>query len=762
MQDGTLLCPKCGQKVSDIISGLKARNAIFDLRRVRAALLIFGIAISAAGGLYAALDMLAPQSGGLAELSEWHTPAPTSPAAPIGAGEMTTNMASATFEGITFESGASTKPTEEATSISAPDTPTVSESADTDGEQGWQERQDELAQLLRDGESLVLLADSYEQAIRDYPSKPDAYIAFADAYIALGDEDSAADALQRGLDALPDDERIKARLAELDPFEMIVIYDDVFIAPNSEQASEARLQRPIFKPEYKYAEKFNALFGADEGPQNQKQAREHFQSSYDEATMNDTVYINTSDCEATYDNGKIISFCISDVVTGPQPWWHGHYYKYGHTLDIASGVELKLSDVLIDDKDTVGESLAKEFVKQHEAPDGGDWNWNKYDGSYGEDYQILVGTTSLNLPFWLADDGVHIYYDIAVSFNRGYGWRELVIPYYRFDLLRPPFAVQASNWQSAYNVLLQSGEAAIRGFEESHATPSVAVADICGDSTPELLYIVQLYGSYELYVWNWSREKGSKCLLAGKHMGEDAGGGSEFGVVKLENGELLTLYTNAEWWRRWLEYYAFSLQGDSLKQTKALHSLSESIMDEDGSYPDYITGEDGDYIGTYALNGSEITQSEYEYNESQLLASIGTPLIVQGEFFYENGFFNHVSENIAMTYDEAMAHLPRMADATRASDAPIARDFVLPFSGVLPLTEADLSGLTGDELRIARNEIYARYGRQFSDKALQAHFDAKPWYATIQKLPLGSEPKLSKLEMANIDRIKDREALIAN
>ena len=44
------------------------------------------------------------------------------------------------------------------------------------------------------------------------------------------------------------------------------------------------------------------------------------------------------------------------------------------------------------------------------------------------------------------------------------------------------------------------------------------------------------------------------------------------------------------------------------------------------------------------------------------------------------------------------------------------------------LTDEDLRGLSSWELKIARNEIYARRGRLFNDSSLQNYFDSCSWY----------------------------------
>ncbi len=60
-------------------------------------------------------------------------------------------------------------------------------------------------------------------------------------------------------------------------------------------------------------------------------------------------------------------------------------------------------------------------------------------------------------------------------------------------------------------------------------------------------------------------------------------------------------------------------------------------------------------------------------------------------------------------------------------------DMIIPNSNTKVLTEADLSGLSLAQLRIARNEIYARHGRQFQDEFLTEWFNSKSWYTSIAK-----------------------------
>ena len=85
----------------------------------------------------------------------------------------------------------------------------------------------------------------------------------------------------------------------------------------------------------------------------------------------------------------------------------------------------------------------------------------------------------------------------------------------------------------------------------------------------------------------------------------------------------------------------------------------------------------------------------------------------------------------------------------------------LPDSSTRYLTGTDIAGLTSEELRLARNEIYARHGRKFKDEALQAYFNSKSWYAgTIEPERFSDDALLNDVERKNLELIKAREAVL--
>lgn len=124
------------------------------------------------------------------------------------------------------------------------------------------------------------------------------------------------------------------------------------------------------------------------------------------------------------------------------------------------------------------------------------------------------------------------------------------------------------------------------------------------------------------------------------------------------------------------------------------------------------------------------------------------------------------SEAAEITGSYQKAYIPQ-ADITGAfSSSYMGLDFILDFSSQRAVAESDLAGLSLAELRIARNEIFARHGRQFKDSMLNQWFYSKAWYLN---LPVKYSPAdfdaispspLSRLESDNANFIINYEKMI--
>lgn len=104
------------------------------------------------------------------------------------------------------------------------------------------------------------------------------------------------------------------------------------------------------------------------------------------------------------------------------------------------------------------------------------------------------------------------------------------------------------------------------------------------------------------------------------------------------------------------------------------------------------------------------------------------------------------------------------ADVTGAfSGSYMNKDFMIADSDKRVVTTADLEGMSLAELRIARNEIFARHGRQFKDTMLNQWFYSKVWYLDIDRkyapdiFDSSNPDPLTKLELDNANFIKDYE-----
>ncbi|MBZ4223382.1 YARHG domain-containing protein [Bacillus wiedmannii] len=79
--------------------------------------------------------------------------------------------------------------------------------------------------------------------------------------------------------------------------------------------------------------------------------------------------------------------------------------------------------------------------------------------------------------------------------------------------------------------------------------------------------------------------------------------------------------------------------------------------------------------------------------------------------------------------------------------------FIFPDSDIRKLTSEELTYLSKEQLKIARNEIYARHGHIFQTKDMQAYFSKQSWYRENTYFT----GKLTDIETYNVELIKSRE-----
>lgn len=109
------------------------------------------------------------------------------------------------------------------------------------------------------------------------------------------------------------------------------------------------------------------------------------------------------------------------------------------------------------------------------------------------------------------------------------------------------------------------------------------------------------------------------------------------------------------------------------------------------------------------------------------------------------------------------SYVPQADISGAFSDSYMNMDFMIDDSDVREITANDLTNMSLAQLRIARNEIFARHGRQFKDSMLNQWFYSKTWYLNISSKYAPDEfdalrpSPMSQLELQNANFIKSYE-----
>ncbi|HJB17290.1 MAG TPA: YARHG domain-containing protein [Candidatus Blautia excrementipullorum] len=88
-------------------------------------------------------------------------------------------------------------------------------------------------------------------------------------------------------------------------------------------------------------------------------------------------------------------------------------------------------------------------------------------------------------------------------------------------------------------------------------------------------------------------------------------------------------------------------------------------------------------------------------------------------------------------------------------------EYFFPDSNSRYLTDEDLAPYSYDQLELAKNEIYARHGRQFVTQRIADYFNSKSWYqGTIDPETFDAQQDsiFNEYEIANIQKIDERMA----
>lgn len=165
-----------------------------------------------------------------------------------------------------------------------------------------------------------------------------------------------------------------------------------------------------------------------------------------------------------------------------------------------------------------------------------------------------------------------------------------------------------------------------------------------------------------------------------------------------------------------------------------------------------------DKVRTYSKQQTENTaEADKNENDNQESGEQDTGIVASMDGFSAGVPQMPETDNTAAVNDEASGENEAPADNTAAegnaeeeelSDA----DYILPYSDSKYYKKKDLKKLTRQEVKLARNEIYARHGRRFTiDESVREYFEGKDWYQpTVDEV---SDSEFNKYEIANRDLI---------
>lgn len=183
------------------------------------------------------------------------------------------------------------------------------------------------------------------------------------------------------------------------------------------------------------------------------------------------------------------------------------------------------------------------------------------------------------------------------------------------------------------------------------------------------------------------------------------------------------------------------------------------------SWQDYYYDENGNSTGyrAYRADGTVSAYGEYQYDD------MGYPVIYteynedgskisRSEYSYDawgscEKEWDYYGDGDAPDDEIEYVNGYRLYEDVQTED-----EYVLPYSDTRLVSKQDLQGLTKEECRLARNELYARHGRRFGDGGeLQTYFDSKSWYEGTVDGDDFKEGWLNEVEISNRNLISSYE-----
>lgn len=280
--------------------------------------------------------------------------------------------------------------------------------------------------------------------------------------------------------------------------------------------------------------------------------------------------------------------------------------------------------------------------------------------------------------------------------------------------------------------------------DEDSAKHSYYLSDTVYTSADDAYY-AGMKGLIETLGWTGVPQTG----IAGQEL---AGYCFSFVMSALYQGELiLQKFPDAYWQDYWInisEEDVERLLEHSIGEADISSLIAYSNTDRNYLIPycNYFDGRfvmTGPDIGVYDVRTPEFTDI-IELSDAQLQVSGSVRLYVEND--YDTILF---SLRFKRDPDSVWGYCLTGVDRWDT--------YVLPYVDSRYLTEEDVLYWSEEQLRFARNEIYARHGRRFDDAALQEYFDSRSWYVGTIAPNDFNDSVLNEYEVANRDFLLNYE-----
>ncbi len=167
------------------------------------------------------------------------------------------------------------------------------------------------------------------------------------------------------------------------------------------------------------------------------------------------------------------------------------------------------------------------------------------------------------------------------------------------------------------------------------------------------------------------------------------------------------------------------------------------------------------FLGVFLI-GLTVFILKYKMNEISEQSEVPDNQVTANEWSSQTDDFetDFSTDNSEEDISESMKKEVSEGDQEQTEETEMqdeASEYFIPDSDSRYLIMDDLEGYSEDDCRIARNELYARHGRKFTDENLRSYFESKSWYEGTIEPEDFDDSVFNEYEIANRDLIVEYE-----